>query len=167
MSSVLPSTLPCTTPLQHWQQSSGHLQVNLRRHALSNFFPNSGISNVACCAMPSKLSDWHIQPIWQILSALYRRLVTPSGRSNDDGRGSHREPDWQPWSTNLQVTQTVEPNLSQMATEQLSPAIVRRTRCHCTLCHSDDTFREGHCQGHHSRFKRCCAEPDGSEKTPG
>ena len=36
--------------------------------------------------MPSKPSDWHIQPIWQILSALYQRLVTPSGRGNDDGR---------------------------------------------------------------------------------
>ena len=81
--------------------------------------------------------------------------------------GSHREPEGQPWSTNLQVTRTVEPNLSQMATEPLSPAIVRRTRCRCTLCHSDDTSREGHCQGHRSRFKRCCAESDGSEKTPG
>ena len=79
---------------------------------------------------------------------------------------SHREPDWQPWSTNLQVTRAVEPNLSLMATKLLSPALVR-TRCRCTLCHSDDTYREGHRQGHRSRFKRCCAEPDGSEKTPG
>ena len=50
-----------------------------RRHALSNFFPNSGISNVACCAMPSKRSDWHIQPISQISTAMYQRLVTSSG----------------------------------------------------------------------------------------
>ena len=34
----------------------------------------------------SKLSDWHIQPIWQISPALYQRLVTPSGRGNEDGR---------------------------------------------------------------------------------
>ena len=54
-----------------------------------------------------------------------------------------------------------------MATKLLSPAIVRRTRCRCTLCHSDDTSREGHRQGHRSKFKRYCAEPDGSEKTPG
>ena len=30
-----------------------------------------------------------------------------------------------------------------------------------------DTSRERHRQGHRSRFKRCCAEPDGSERTPG
>ena len=72
-----------------------------------------------------------------------------------------------PWSTNLQVTQTIKPNLSHMATELLSPAIVRRTRCRCTLRHSDDTSREGHCQGRRGRFKRCCAAPDGYEKTLG
>ena len=72
-----------------------------------------------------------------------------------------------PWSTNLQVTQTIEPNLSHMATELLSPAIIRRTRCRCTLCYSDDTSREGHSQGRRGSFKRCCAEPGGSEKTLG
>ena len=58
----------------------------MRCHALSNFFPTSGISNVACCAMRSKLSEWHIQRIWQNLPALYQRLVTQSGRGNEDGR---------------------------------------------------------------------------------
>ena len=55
---------------------------------------------------------------------------------------------------NTAPTGPVQTVKQDIATRILSFAVDRRGRCRCNSCHSDDTSREGHCEGNHSRFKR-------------